>query len=86
MRTANWSPPRRAATAAEGEDVTANAKTLEDIPKQLKGKSIPSVCEVRGEVYMTKRAFLALNKKPGGSRQAALRQSAQFRRRFVAAE
>jgi DNA ligase (NAD+) len=48
---------------AEGEDVTANAKTLDDIPKLLKGKSIPSVCEVRGEVYMTKPAFLALNKK-----------------------
>jgi len=48
---------------AEGEDVTANAKTLEDIPKILKGKNIPSVCEVRGEVYMTKHAFLALNKR-----------------------
>ncbi len=48
---------------AEGEDVTANAKTLHDIPKSLKGKGIPSVCEVRGEVYMTKQAFLALNKK-----------------------
>jgi DNA ligase (NAD+) len=48
---------------AEGEDVTANAKTLHDIPKSLKGKAIPSVCEVRGEVYMTKPAFLALNKK-----------------------
>ncbi len=29
---------------AEGEDVTANAKTLDDIPKLLKGKSVPSVC------------------------------------------
>jgi DNA ligase (NAD+) len=48
---------------AEGEDVTANARTLHDIPKSLKGKAIPSVCEVRGEVYMTKQAFLALNKK-----------------------
>jgi DNA ligase (NAD+) len=48
---------------AEGEDVTANARTLHDIPKSLKGKGIPSVCEVRGEVYMTKQAFLALNKK-----------------------
>jgi DNA ligase (NAD+) len=47
----------------EGEDVTANAKTLEDIPKLLKGKDVPAVCEVRGEVYMTKHAFLALNKK-----------------------
>src|SRR5277367_2337088 len=48
---------------AEGEDVTANAKTLDDIPKLLKGKSVPSVCEVRGEVYMTKHAFLELNRK-----------------------
>jgi DNA ligase (NAD+) len=48
---------------AEGEDITANAKTLADIPKLLKGKSVPSVCEVRGEVYMTKHAFLALNKR-----------------------
>ena len=47
----------------EGEDVTANVKTLEDIPKRLKGKNIPAVCEVRGEVYMTKHAFLALNKR-----------------------
>jgi DNA ligase (NAD+) len=48
---------------AEGEDVTANAKTLGDIPKLLKGKNVPAVCEVRGEVYMTKHAFLALNKR-----------------------
>ncbi len=47
----------------EGEDVTANVKTLEDIPQRLKGRGIPPVCEVRGEVYMTKRAFLALNKR-----------------------
>jgi DNA ligase (NAD+) len=48
---------------AEGEDVTANVKTLEDIPQRLKGKNVPAVCEVRGEVYMTKHAFLALNRK-----------------------
>src|SRR6202012_2350346 len=48
---------------AEGEDVTANIKTLEDVPKRLKGKGLPAVCEVRGEVYMTKHAFLALNKR-----------------------
>src|SRR5689334_15516862 len=47
----------------EGEDVTANIRTLEDVPKKLKGKNIPEVCEVRGEVYMTKHAFLALNKR-----------------------
>src|SRR5262245_61380628 len=47
----------------EGEDVTANIRTLEDVPKRLKGRNIPDVCEVRGEVYMTKHAFLALNKR-----------------------
>src|SRR6202521_3172418 len=47
----------------EGEDVTANIRTLEDVPQQLKGRHIPDVCEVRGEVYMTKSAFLALNKR-----------------------
>jgi DNA ligase (NAD+) len=46
-----------------GEDVTANIRTLEDIPRRLKGRRVPQVCEVRGEVYMTKHAFLALNKR-----------------------
>jgi DNA ligase (NAD+) len=48
---------------AEGEDVTANIRTLEDVPKKLKGRNVPNVCEVRGEVYMTKHAFLALNER-----------------------
>ncbi len=48
---------------AEGEDVTANIRTLEDVPKKLKGRKVPQVCEVRGEVYMTKKAFLALNER-----------------------
>jgi DNA ligase (NAD+) len=52
---------------AEGEDVTANIRTLEDVPKRLKGRNIPPVCEVRGEVYMTKRAFLALNERQKAS-------------------
>src|SRR6516162_769558 len=47
----------------EGEDVTANVKTLEDIPQKLKGKGVPDICEVRGEVYMTKSAFLKLNER-----------------------
>jgi len=46
-----------------GEDVTANARMLEDIPHRLEGKGVPAVCEVRGEVYMTKSAFLELNRK-----------------------
>src|SRR3954462_13254967 len=48
---------------AEGEDVTANIRTLEDVPKKLKARNPPAICEVRGEVYMTKQAFLALNER-----------------------
>ncbi|MGB6397902.1 MAG: NAD-dependent DNA ligase LigA [Bradyrhizobium sp.] len=48
---------------AEGEDVTANIRTLKDVPHRLKGRNVPEVCEVRGEVYMTKKGFLALNER-----------------------
>src|SRR3954470_9232532 len=48
---------------AEGEDVTANIRTLRDVPKKLRGRGVPEICEVRGEVYMTKQAFLALNER-----------------------
>jgi DNA ligase (NAD+) len=48
---------------AEGEDVTANIKTLKQVPHRLKGKHIPKVTEVRGEVYMTKADFLKLNER-----------------------
>src|SRR6516165_858061 len=64
---------------AEGEDVTANIRTLEDVPKKLKGRRVPAICEVRGEVYMTKKAFLALNerqKAEGGTIFANPRNSA----------
>jgi DNA ligase (NAD+) len=64
---------------AEGEDVTANIRTLEDVPQKLKGRKVPDICEVRGEVYMTKKAFLALNerqKAEGGTIFANPRNSA----------
>jgi DNA ligase (NAD+) len=48
---------------SEGEDVTANVKTVKAIPPKLKGKNLPAVIEVRGEIYMTKADFLALNKR-----------------------
>jgi DNA ligase (NAD+) len=47
----------------EGEDVTANIKTLKDVPHKLHGRHVPAVAEVRGEVYMTKDAFLKLNER-----------------------
>ncbi|SFI76745.1 NAD-dependent DNA ligase LigA [Celeribacter neptunius] len=42
-----------------GENVTANARTIDDIPQQLTGA--PEVLEVRGEVYMSHEDFAALN-------------------------
>src|ERR1700761_5908531 len=48
---------------AVGEGVTANIRTLKDVPHKLKGRNVPDICEVRGEVYMTKQAFLALNER-----------------------
>lgn len=46
---------------AVGEDVTANARTIKDIPQKLKGKP-PEILEVRGEIFMHREDFLKLNK------------------------
>ena len=49
----------------EGEDVTTNIKTIRSVPLVLRSDEadIPTVLEVRGEVYMPKDAFHALNRK-----------------------
>jgi DNA ligase (NAD+) len=47
----------------EGENVTANLKTIKDVPKSFGGKKPPKVFEVRGEVYMSHADFAALNKR-----------------------
>jgi len=44
----------------EGENVTANARTIAEIPDRLRGE-VPEIFEVRGEVYMAKPDFAALN-------------------------
>ncbi|MGE5502096.1 MAG: NAD-dependent DNA ligase LigA, partial [Ignavibacteriales bacterium] len=44
-----------------GEDVTANLRTIKDIPHQLKGHGWPQRIEIRGEVYMPLEAFAAMN-------------------------
>ena len=67
----------------EGEDVTANLRTITDIPHTIKGA--PRVLEVRGEVYMEKAAFAKMNARleaegkqtyvnPRNSAAGALRQ------------
>ncbi|MCB5177142.1 NAD-dependent DNA ligase LigA [Microvirga lenta] len=48
---------------AVGEDVTANARTVGDIPQVLKGKDVPDVLEVRGEVYLSHADFAAINER-----------------------
>ena len=45
---------------SEGEDITANIRTIKSLPTQLEGKA-PKLIEVRGEVYMTKADFQKLN-------------------------
>jgi DNA ligase (NAD+) len=44
-----------------GEDVTTNLRTLASVPKQLSGAGWPDVLEVRGEVYMEREGFFAVN-------------------------
>ena len=54
---------RHAATrgdGSEGEDVTANIRTMAAVPQHLTGEA-PALIEIRGEVFMTKADFLALN-------------------------
>ena len=44
-----------------GEDVTLNVKTIKNLPHELKGKNIPRLIEIRGEVYFPIAAFNELN-------------------------
>jgi DNA ligase (NAD+) len=45
-----------------GEDVTRNVRTIRSVPLRLRGDDPPRALEVRGEVYLSKKAFAALNR------------------------
>ena len=56
----------RAATRGDGmvgEDVTENVRTIKSVPLTLLGDNIPEALEVRGEIFMPKKAFVALNEQ-----------------------
>ncbi len=56
----------RAATRGNGEtgeDVTANVRTISDVPERFTGKDLPSQLEVRGEVFMPLASFEELNRR-----------------------
>ncbi len=47
---------------ATGEDITENLRTIKSLPQKIEGK-VPDILEIRGEVYMSKTDFFALNEK-----------------------
>ncbi|WHU01144.1 NAD-dependent DNA ligase LigA [Sphingomonas sp. NIBR02145] len=59
-----------------GEDVTANARTIRDIPHEISGA--PEIFEVRGEVYMAKEDFAALNARLLAEAEASGKEARQF--------
>ena len=46
-----------------GEDVTANVRAIRHVPLTLRGNGLPRLIEIRGEVFMTRRSFEALNRQ-----------------------
>lgn len=62
---------------AVGEDVTANVRFVAGVPEQLAGEA-PAVFEVRGEVYMAKTDFAALNARLLAEGEAAGKEARQF--------
>ena len=53
-----------------GENITQNLKTIRSLPLKLRGKNIPALLEVRGEVFIKKEDFITLNKNQETERKS----------------
>jgi len=53
----------------QGEDVTVNLRTINTVPLRMLGDDLPSLLEVRGEVYMPLSGFRELNERLAGTKQ-----------------
>ena len=54
-----------------GEDILENLKTIKDIPKKIISSEVPSLLEIRGEVYIGKKDFISIKKNFANPRNAA---------------
>ena len=70
----------------QGEDVTVNLRTIGSVPLRMLGDGLPSLLEVRGEVYLPISGFQALNERLAGHRPEARPEPPQRRRGLAAAE
>ena len=55
----------------EGEDITANLKTIKDIPKKINSKNFPEEIDIRGEVFIQNSDFETIKEKFANPRNAA---------------
>ena len=70
---------------AEGDDITANLKTVRSIPLELKLKDPPALLEVRGEAYMADQRIRSHQRPARRRRREALSQRPQRHRRHAQA-
>ena len=55
----------------EGEDITQNLKTINDIPLKINAKNFPKEIDIRGEVFIENNDFKTINEKFANPRNAA---------------
>jgi DNA ligase (NAD+) len=59
-----------------GDDVTPNARAIRAIPLELRGEDVPDELEARGEVYLPRSRFLAINAEREEARRSRSRTRA----------